>query len=189
MNPFTLRKLEYEKIREMLAAECSSSLGRQVAEALEPGTDSQQIHDWQQETTEGVTVRRLEPNIPLGGITDLSRQVRKAQIGGMLEPEEFLQLLDVLKACRRIAHFFLERKKTYETPRLEWWAGQLTLLPEMEREIDDIIAPEAAVRDTASSELLTARRKINTLKNRIKERLEHIVRSERFAGCVGDHPQ
>ena len=48
----------------------------------------------------------------------------------------------------------------------------------MEREIDDIIAPEAAVRDTASSELLTARRKINTLKNRIKERLEHIVRSE-----------
>ena len=46
MNPFTLRKLEYEKIREMLAAECSSSLGRQVAEALEPGTDSQQIHDW-----------------------------------------------------------------------------------------------------------------------------------------------
>lgn len=178
MNPFTLRKLEYEKIREMLAAECSSSLGRQVAEALEPGTDSQQIHDWQQETTEGVTVRRLEPNIPLGGITDLSRQVRKAQIGGMLEPEEFLQLLDVLKACRRIAHFFLERKKTYETPRLEWWAGQLTLLPELEREIDDIIAPEAAVRDTASSELLTARRKINTLKNRIKERLEHIVRSE-----------
>ena len=178
MNPFTLRKLEYEKIREMLAAECSSSLGRRVAEALEPGTDSQQIHDWQQETTEGVTVRRLEPNIPLGGITDLSRQVRKAQIGGMLEPEEFLQLLDVLKACRRIAHFFLERKKTYETPRLEWWAGQLTLLPEMEREIDDIIAPEAAVRDTASSELLTARRKINTLKNRIKERLEHIVRSE-----------
>ena len=68
MNPFTLRKLEYEKIREMLAAECSSSLGRQVAEALEPGTDSQQIHDWQQETTEGVTVRRLEPNIPLGGV-------------------------------------------------------------------------------------------------------------------------
>ena len=178
MNPFTLRKLEYEKITELLAAECSSGLGRKLAEELQPITDSQQIAYWQQETTEGVLVRRLEPNIPLGGLTDLTRQIRKAQIGGMLEPEEFLQLLDVLVACRRISHFFLERKKTYEIPRLEWWANQLTLLPELEREIDDIIAPEATVRDTASSELLTVRRKINTLKNRIKERLEHIVRSE-----------
>jgi len=178
MNSFMLRKLEYEKIIEMLAAECSSNLGRQLAEALMPTTDAQQIADWQRETSEGVLVRRLEPNISLGGLVDLTRQIRKAQIGGMLEPEEFLQLLDVLRACRRIAHFFLERKRTYEIPRLEWWAGQLTLLPEVEREIDDIIAPEAAVRDSASSALLTVRRKINTLKNRIKERLEHIVRSE-----------
>ena len=162
MNSLTLRKLEYEKIIEMLAAECSSGLGRQLAEQLQPVTDSEQISNWQRETSEGVTVRRLEPNIPLGGLADVSRQIRKAQIGGMLEPEEFLQLLDVLKACRRIAHFFLERKKNYEIPRLEWWANQLTLLPELEQAVDDVIAPEAAVRDTASTELLTVRRKINT---------------------------
>ncbi len=178
MNPFTLKKLEYEKIIDLLAAQCSSGLGKLLAEGLQPITDGQQIAYWQQETTEGVLVRRMEPNIPLGGLVDLNRQIRKAQIGGMLEPEEFLQLLDVLVACRRISHFFLERKRTYEIPRLEWWAEQITLLPELEREIDDIIAPEAAVRDSASSELLAVRRKINTLKNRIRERLEHIVRSE-----------
>lgn len=178
MNPFTLKKLEYEKIIDLLAAQCSSGLGKLLAEELQPITDGQQIAYWQQETTEGVLVRRMEPNIPLGGLVDLNRQIRKAQIGGMLEPEEFLQLLDVLVACRRISHFFLERKRTYEIPRLEWWAGQITLLPELEREIDDVIAPEAAVRDSASSELLAVRRKINTLKNRIRERLEHIVRSE-----------
>ncbi len=178
MNPFTFKKLEYEKIIELLAAQCSSGLGKLLAEELQPITDGQQIAYWQQETTEGVLVRRMEPNIPLGGLVDLNRQIRKTQIGGMLEPEEFLQLLDVLIACRRISHFFLERKRTYEIPRLEWWAGQITLLPELEREIDDVIAPEAAVRDSASSELLAVRRKINTLKNRIRERLEHIVRSE-----------
>ncbi len=89
MNSLTLRKLEYEKIIEMLAAECSSGLGRQLAEQLQPVTDSEQISNWQRETSEGVTVRRLEPNIPLGGLADVSRQIRKAQIGGMLEPEEF----------------------------------------------------------------------------------------------------
>ncbi len=40
----------------------------------------------------------------------------------------------------------------------------MTLLPELEQAVDDVIAPEAAVRDTASTELLTVRRKINTLK-------------------------
>lgn len=70
-----------------------------------------QIAYWQQETTEGVLVRRMEPNIPLGGLVDLNRQIRKAQIGGMLEPEEFLQLLDVLVACRRIFSLFFGTKK------------------------------------------------------------------------------
>ena len=164
MNSLTLRKLEYERIIEMVAAECSSSLGKRKAEELSPVTDCDDILNWQKETSEGVLVRRLEPNIPLGGLADLSRQIRKAQIGGVLEPEEFLQLLDMLKACKRMSNFFLERKRTYEIPRLEWWAGQITLLPELEREIDDIIAPEAIVRDSASQELLTVRRKINTLK-------------------------
>ncbi|MBO5300994.1 MAG: endonuclease MutS2, partial [Peptococcaceae bacterium] len=186
MNPLTLRKLEYEKIVEMVTAECSSSLGKTKATDMMPVTDFVQIANWQQETTEGVMVRRMEPNIPLGGLADLSRQIRKAQIGGVLEPEEFLQLLDMLKACKRISHFFLERKRTYEIPRLEWWAGQITQLPELEREIDDIIAPEAVVRDSASNELLSVRRKINTLKNRIRERLEHIVRSENSSKYLQD---
>ena len=126
MNPLTFRKLEYDRIVEMLVKECSSNPGKSLAEDLEPVTDSQQIANWQRETTEGVTVRRMEPNIPLGGIVDVGRQIRKAKIGGMLEPEEFLQLLDTLKACKRIFQFFLGRKRTYEIPRLEWWASPLT---------------------------------------------------------------
>ncbi|MBQ1188777.1 MAG: endonuclease MutS2, partial [Peptococcaceae bacterium] len=186
MNPFTFRKLEYDRIVEMLVKECSSNPGKSLAEDLEPITDSQQIANWQRETTEGVTVRRMEPNIPLGGIVDVGRQIRKAKIGGMLEPEEFLQLLDTLKACKRISHFFLDRKRTYEIPRLEWWASQLTLLPELESEIDAVISSEAQVKDSASNELMSVRRKINTLKNKIRERLESIVRSENSSKYLQD---
>ena len=106
MNELTLRKLEYEKIVGLLSNECSSFLGQKVAESLQPSVDAEEIVSWQQETTEGVLVRRYEPNIPLGGIADVSRQLRKAEIGGMLEPDEFLQLLDVLKSAKRLNHFF-----------------------------------------------------------------------------------
>ena len=89
MNPFTFRKLEYDRITEMLARECSSNLGKDMAEELQPITDSQQIADWQRETTEGVTVRRMEPNIPLGGIVDLTRQIRKAQMAACWSRRSF----------------------------------------------------------------------------------------------------
>lgn len=178
MNSITLKKLEYEKIIAMLANECSSNLGKAKARNLTPITDFEQIALWQQETSEGVTIRRFEPNIPLGGIVDISRQLRKVEIGGMLEPEEFLQLLDVLGAVKKMNNFLVHRKKTYELPRLEWWGSQLTPQPQLEGAIDDVISPDAAVRDTASDELYSVRRKITTLRNRIKEKLDHIVRSE-----------
>lgn len=178
MNELTLRKLEYGKIVELLANECSSYIGRELAAGLHPITDSEQIARWQQETTEGVLVRRLEPNIPLGGIADLARQLRKVEIGGMLEPDEFLQLLDALHGAKRLNQFLVHRKKNYEIPQLAWWGEQLAVLPELEQEISNVISEDAAVRDDASSELLSIRRKINTLRNRIKDKLDHIVRSE-----------
>jgi len=178
MNELTLRKLEYEKIVGLLSNECSSFLGQKVAESLQPSVDAEEIVSWQQETTEGVLVRRYEPNIPLGGIADVSRQLRKAEIGGMLEPDEFLQLLDVLKSAKRLNHFFVHRKKNYEIPRLTWWGEQLTVLTDLEQSVEQVIGEDGAVRDDASSELLSIRRKINSLRNKIKDKLDQIVRSE-----------
>ena len=36
MNEFTVKKLEYDKIIAKLVNECSSSLGKEMAEKLEP---------------------------------------------------------------------------------------------------------------------------------------------------------
>lgn len=111
MNPFTLKKLEYEKIIDLLAAQCSSGLGKLLAEGLQPITDGQQIAYWQQETTEGVLVRRMEPNIPLGGLVDLNRQIRKAQIGGMLEPGGIFTVVGCISCLPPYFSLFFGTKK------------------------------------------------------------------------------
>ncbi|MGI6226811.1 MAG: endonuclease MutS2 [Peptococcales bacterium] len=177
MNEVTLKKLEFDKIKEKLVNECSSSLGKEIADKLKPITDMEQIALWQAETSEGVLIRRYEPQIPLGGILDIRSQIRKAEIGGILEPEEFLKVLDTLRASRKLRNFILN-KKQYSCPRMEWWATQLTILTDLENHIDKTISPEAEVRDEASSALLSIRKKIGTLQNRIKERLDNLVKSE-----------
>ncbi|MDK2824140.1 MAG: mismatch repair protein MutS2 [Clostridia bacterium] len=178
MNEFTLKKLEYDKIKAILIKECSSSLGKEIVTKLEPIADIEQIKRWQEETSEGVIIRRYEPQIPMGGIVDIHNQIRKVEVGGILEPEEFLKILDTLVASRKLKNFLGNKKKQYSSPRMEWWASKLEIIKELEDEIDRIISPEANVRDTASSALSSIRKKIITLQNRIREKLESIVKSD-----------
>lgn len=177
MNEFTLRKLEFDKIKAKLMNECSSSLGQEIAEILGPITDLEQIQTWQKETSEGVLIRRYEPQIPLGGILDIRSQIRKAEIGGILEPEEFLKVLDTLAASRKLKSFLIN-KKQYCCPRMEWWAGQLNVIKSLEDAIERTISPEGEVRDNASNSLVNIRRKITTLQNRIKDKLDNLLKSE-----------
>jgi len=186
MNEFTLRKLEFDKIINKLISECSSNLGKEKVQALEPVFDYERIVIWQEETTEGVTIRRYEPQIPLGGVKDIRRQIRKAEIGGVLEAEEFLKILDTLIASRRLQNFLGNKKKQYSCPRMEWWAGQLNVLKELEKEIDRVISPEAVIRDTASFKLASIRKKISTLQMRIKDKLDNLVKSERHQKHLQD---
>ncbi|SMB95963.1 DNA mismatch repair protein MutS2 [Desulfonispora thiosulfatigenes DSM 11270] len=179
MNKFTIQKLELDKIISMLVKECSSSLGRELVNNLEPIADYETLIIWQKETTEGVNIRRFEPIIPLGGIIDIKNLIRKAKIGGILEPEEFLKIYDTLLASRKLKKFLGERKKQYSTPRMQWWAEQLTVLTDVEQEIQNTIANDGKVLDNASIALNQIRKKIVTLQNRIKEKLDNLVRSER----------
>ncbi|NMA01184.1 MAG: endonuclease MutS2 [Clostridia bacterium] len=185
MNKFTLEKLEFNKIINMLTKECSSSLGQAKAQGLEPILDYEQIVLWQEETSEGVLIRRFEPQIPLGGLVDTRSSIRKAEMGGLLEAEEFLHLGSNLRATRKLKSF-LTKKKQYLIPRMEWWGGQLTPLPSLEKEIDSIVSPEGDIRDDASFELARIRRKIATLLNRIKDKLDNMIKSDTYQKYLQD---
>lgn len=185
MNKFTLDKLEFNKIIKMLIKECSSSLGEKKAQALEPIFDYEQIVLWQEETSEGVLIRRLEPQIPLGGLVDTKSSIRKAEVGGLLEAEEFLRIEANLRATRKLKSF-LTKKKQYSCPRMEWWAGQLTPLPNLEEDINNIISPEGEIRDDASFELARTRKRIATLLNRIKDKLDNMIKSDTYQKYLQD---
>lgn len=81
MNENTYAKLEYEKIIDLLVNECSADLTKEKARELKPVTERKIVEMWQEETSEGVLMRRMEPNIPLGGIIDIRNVLRKIEIG------------------------------------------------------------------------------------------------------------
>ena len=170
-----MEKLEFPRIREKLGRLAASSLGRELALALEPAVDLELIRQRQQETTEARNILRSFSLIPLEGISNIRPALRKARLGSSLEPRELLAVADVLAAGRRLQNFFSSLGE--ESPLLQKYASEIQNFPALEDRIRAAIVSEEELADRASEELYRIRRQIASLNNRVKERLDSIVRS------------
>ena len=94
---FSLGPLEFQKVREMVAARTSFSAGRELALALEPSPDAFLVERWQASTEEARRLPTLKPGLTLGGAHDIRPVVQRAHLGGILQP---LELLDVASTAR-----------------------------------------------------------------------------------------
>ena len=102
MNEKTLKKLEYDKIMDILSKECSSSLGKELVEQLTPSRDLGVVAARQKETTEAREVLMMQPNFSLGGIRNVKDAVALAQKNGVLDGSRLLEILSTSKAGKRV---------------------------------------------------------------------------------------
>ena len=184
MDQRNLIRLEYTKIITLLQDCTSFGISREIAGELKPSTDREQILHAQKETSEAKLILRLEPDIPLGGMRDIRRLLRKTDIGGILEPSELLEIGDMLLAMRRMKLFFNDKGETY--PIISDLAGSLCALRELEDRIKDSIEPGGDVADKASSELRRLRQRIRDLQVSLKDKMDSIVRSAQFQKYLQD---
>lgn len=182
MDDRTLRVLEYDKIKAMLADCAASSLGRRRAEALQPRTDLRWIEDRLAETTE---MRRLMERFgqpPFGGLTDVGELIARARVQGILDPEELLRVSDFLRCSRRMREY-LERGADL-APRLALLGDSVISRPEIEDEIARCIDDNANVRNNASPELQRLSAQAEVLERRVRDRIESILRRETDRGTL-----
>src|SRR5947209_2874523 len=98
MDPHTLELLEFAKVRELVASYAGSSLGKELARQVEPGTELERLRDELSLVTEMTEALGQGQTPPLGGLHDIRLLVRRAAIGAMLTPVQLLEVADTL-AC------------------------------------------------------------------------------------------
>lgn len=184
MEEKTLKRLEYYKVLDQLAAFAGSPLGKERALALRPVDDPAVIGRWQDEATEGRKLLRLEPTAEMGGWKDIRRQLQRAGRGAVLEPGELIAVADTLTAGRIIKNFFSERQENY--PLLYGHAFFITPLPDLEKLIKNAILPGGEIADRASPALAQTRRKLAGAQLSIKNYLENIIRSPNYQKYLQD---
>jgi DNA mismatch repair protein MutS2 len=185
MNDKSIKTLEFDKIRDMLAGECLADMSRELAENLVPTNNPLEVAAYQQETFEAADYLDRSGAAPLHGFNDIRETLHKARIGLILSPDELLKAGGALKTSRTVKAAFM-KEKTPAGPHLMELAEALVELRDIEETIERSIESEDRVADAASHELASTRRKIGLCHVKIRQKLESIVRSPRYKDALMD---
>ena len=175
MNERNLRVLEFPKIRARMAALATTEMGRACALELMPSSDPFLVRRMQQQTEEASTVLAYNGSNPMAAFTDVRPFLKLAQIGSTLSAKAILQIADAMKASRLVRSALVTDRE--DTPLLTELGSRLYANRRLEEDIFDAILSEDEISDHASSELADIRRHIRVLNDRIRDKLNSIVRS------------
>ena len=184
MQQRTLRVLEFVKIREELAGYAQTAMGAELCRALEPSSNLAEASLWQQETEEASVVLRYVGGSPLVPFEDVRGSLSLAEKGAALSPKALLQIAEMLRAGRAARDALVTARDT--TPLLRARAVGLADLRNVEHDITDAILSEDEISDHASKTLLEIRRHLRGANERIKEKLNQILRSSVYAEALQD---
>ncbi len=186
MNERTLKALEYDKIIGRVEALASTSAGKELVRKLQPYTALERIQEALRITSEAVYYLAGSERPPLGGIFDIRSELKRAAIGGVLSPTELLAVGSTLRASRLMREFLKPDHERKDIAILPEWGSRLGSFPRLEREIERCIGPEGEILDSASPKLHEIRNQIRIYQNRVRDKLDSIVRSSENAKYLQD---
>ena len=179
MNERSLRVLEFDKIRGMLADYAGTPAGKSRCLALLPYTEADAIRQAQKETTDAVARLFAKGSLSFSGTYDLTASCKRLEVGASLSAAELLTVAKVLNAAAR-AKAYGER----DLPEEEWdsldplFAGLVPMVTVC-REIDRCILSEEEIADDASPGLRRVRRSMTRVQEQIRSHLHEIVNRQR----------
>ncbi|MCC7161184.1 MAG: endonuclease MutS2 [Anaerolineae bacterium] len=179
MKQNSFRPLEFDQVRARLSAHTSFSASHELARALAPSSDPDEVKTLQQETTEARQLLDLQPQLGVGSARDVRPTTRVARIGGMIQPTEFMDLRGTLLSARNLKKNILRVSENF--PRLAFIAGWLDDAPRVIDEIGRVLTESGEVSDNASPELAQIRRELRIAQQRVMERLHHLITSSQYA--------
>lgn len=175
MDERILRVLEFNKIIEQLKGNAATSIGKDIAAHLMPTTDIKEVNRMQEETDEAVQIIRLNEELPLGGIVDIRLSIKRSVIGGILTPNECLDVANTIYGGRRVKDFIEGLEESL--PILMELVEQITPLRELEQQIKNCIDEHGHVMDSASQKLRGIRTSIRTLESRVRDKLDNYTKT------------
>jgi DNA mismatch repair protein MutS2 len=178
----TLRALEFGAVLEQLAALTSFAPSRELALASLPMADRVLVDLLQEQTDEAARLLDEQAQATIGGAHDLRAVLARSSRGGRLTPQELLDVAGTLHATE----LFAARLRDWRGRHLAEVRDDLDAAPALRERIERSIDDSGELLDAASAELGAIRRRMRTAQDRVRERLNAMLRSSDLAGVIGE---
>lgn len=183
MNNKAIELLEYNKIKELLKGYALSDMAKERIEKLEPYVDINIIRRNMIETTEARAIVDINSSVPIHSLNGIKAVRDKIEKGMILSPEDLGMISELLKEVKRLKRFMLDKQQV--APTISLYALSTYELDGLREEIEKAIV-RGKVDDRATSKLYKIRKRIIILEDKIKGKLDSILRNERYKGYLQD---
>ena len=175
--------LELPAVLEMLAGEAVSEPAKAEALALVPSVHRAEVERLLAETSDAKDMMVYKGSPSLSGLRDVRGSLARADMGGVLNTRELLEIAGVLQSARAVRSYGMSAEK--ETC-IDHLFKMLQTNRFLEDKIVNSIPGEDEIADSASSELSDIRRKIRAAAARVRDSLQKIISAPSMAKFLQD---
>ncbi|MFW6269860.1 MAG: endonuclease MutS2, partial [Bacillota bacterium] len=193
MNQYSIEVLELDKIISSLEYYASTIPGKEIINNLKPVNDYDYIEARLNEVTQAKDMINNFGTPPFGGIKDLRDILKKVNKEMVLSTEEIVKVQNSLAGFKNLKKYF-QNIMEKEDPgvinnRYDILVNKglkIKLLSDLEREIEKCIDEYGNIKDSASPKLQSIRDSIQGTENKIREKLQNIIRGTRYQSMLQD---
>jgi DNA mismatch repair protein MutS2 len=179
----TYRSLEWERLKNFLTAEAESALGQHLCHELKPANDLEQVERRLDETEEAMFMLQARSGLSAAGLPLLEEHLARLEAGASLSGSEFGLLKTMLKIAQsmKTAINLLPRESF---PRIFSYNNSIYALPQVKKQIEEIVDDQGNVIDSASDLLYQLRREVARLQTQISTELQKIIHASTLSKAL-----
>lgn len=185
-------KLGFGEVRDMLAANCLSTLGKSLVAEMAFSDDSEQVNTWMEEIREMRRIGQESDDFPLANVFDVRDSIKRVRVQNTwMEENELFDLKRSLKTIDDLVKFLYRGEENpaseipvWDYPALHDLADGVATFPVLIQQIDQIVDKFGHIRDNASPELLRIRREMASMAGSVSRILNSILHTAQSEGIV-----
>ncbi|WP_419182782.1 endonuclease MutS2 [Metabacillus fastidiosus] len=184
MNKQTIEVLQFTDVKEEIASYTVSEMAKKEILSLHPTTNKKQIEAWMNEVDEAGKILEITSSVPIHGLKGIERLLKSFNKGVVLNAAQLIELYDLLVCMDKIKRFM--KDKEYNAPIITTYAASFHNLDKLAEEIIRSIR-NGKIDDYASKELLKIRKQITILEERIKSKVDHLLKSSKYSKYIQEN--
>ncbi|WP_270639296.1 endonuclease MutS2 [Longibaculum muris] len=169
--------LEMNEIQRQVQTYCASSLGKKRVGEMALFDDIDDLNEALDKVEEAMKLINLQGRLPLGGLSDISLLLEKANRDGTLQGDELLKVAHHLECLQSVKNYF--QSSELKTHYLQELADGLVDNPHLLQEIGRCILPDGTMSDQASSTLSHLRKQMRQIQSQIRHKMDSLVKESK----------